>query len=59
MLHIAVLGIMPTNRKLPAPERDLASEETRTLLDKWIKLHAVRTALSLAATVLYLWQSRP
>ena len=46
--------IMPTNHKLLAPGRDLASEETRALLVQWGKLHAVRTALSLAGTVIYL-----
>ena len=51
------IGIMPTNHKLLAPGRDLASPETRQLLGKWAKLHAVRTALSLLATVVYVWQS--
>lgn len=51
------LGIMPTNHKLLAPARDLASVETRALLERWVKLHAVRTVLSLVATVLYVWQS--
>jgi len=46
--------IMPTNHKLLTPGRDLASEETRALLVQWGKLHAVRTALSLAGTVIYL-----
>jgi hypothetical protein len=50
------LGIMPTNQKLLAAERDLASPETRELLDKWAKLHAVRTVLSLLATVVYVWK---
>jgi hypothetical protein len=49
------IGIMPTNQALLAPDRDLASAETRSLLVYWGRLHAVRTALSLAATVLYLW----
>jgi hypothetical protein len=49
------IGIMPTNQKLLAPGRDLKSDETRALLKAWGTLHAVRTALSLAATVLYLW----
>ena len=48
--------IMPTNNQLLAPGRDLASLETRDLLVRWGRLHAVRTALSLLATVLYLWQ---
>lgn len=50
--------IMPTNHKLLSPGRDLASEETRKLLQKWGKLHAVRTVLSLAASVIYLWMLR-
>jgi uncharacterized membrane protein len=50
------LGIMPTNHKLLELDRDLASEETRALLGKWVKLHAVRTALSLLATAIYIWQ---
>jgi Domain of unknown function (DUF1772) len=50
-----LLVIMPTNHKLLAPGRDLGSAETRTLLEGWGKLHAVRTALSLLATVLYMW----
>jgi hypothetical protein len=48
------LAVMPTNRALLAPGRDLAAAETRALLERWARLHAVRTVLSLAATVLYL-----
>jgi hypothetical protein len=48
------IGIMPTNRALLAPDRDLGSPETRTLLEHWAKLHAVRTLLSVTATVLYI-----
>ena len=47
--------VMPTNRQLLDPGRDLASADTRPLLEKWNKLHAVRTALSLAASITYLW----
>lgn len=47
--------IMPTNHKLLAPGRDLSSAETRELLVRWGQLHAVRTALSLAGTAIYLW----
>ena len=50
--------IMPTNHKLLAPGRDLTSAETRELLEKWGKLHAVRTGLSLVASVVYLWLLR-
>jgi|SRR5581483_1015692 len=47
--------IMPTNHELLAPGRDLGSSETRMLLERWGELHAVRTALSLVATVLCIW----
>jgi hypothetical protein len=46
--------IMPTNHRLLAPSRDLASDETRALLVRWGQLHAVRTALSIASAALYL-----
>jgi hypothetical protein len=48
------IGIMPTNNALLSPSRDLTTPETRVLLEHWAKLHMVRTALSLAATILYL-----
>ncbi len=47
--------IMPTNHKLLAPDRDLSSKETRGLLIRWGRLHGVRTALSMIATLMYLW----
>jgi hypothetical protein len=49
------VAIMPTNHKLLEPSRDLGSADTRHLLEKWGKLHAVRTVLSLMASVIYLW----
>jgi uncharacterized membrane protein len=48
--------IMPINHRLLAPDRDPASAETRALLQRWGRLHAVRSILSLIATVLLLWQ---
>ena len=47
--------IMPTNQKLLNPGRDLSSEETRALLVRWGQLHAVRTMLSCAGTLLFVW----
>jgi hypothetical protein len=47
------IGIMPTNKSLLVPGRDLGTAETRSLLERWAKLHAVRTALGLAAAILY------
>jgi len=45
--------IMPTNKRLLSPDLDLASTETRALLVKWGKLHALRSASSVAAAALY------
>lgn len=47
------IAIMPTNHQLLMPGRDLASSETRVLLEKWGELHAVRSALSFFASVVY------
>ena len=46
--------VMPTNHHLLAPGRDLSSVETRALLEKWGRLHAVRSVLSLLASIVYL-----
>jgi uncharacterized membrane protein len=53
VVPVTFIAIMPTNNQLLAPGRDLASRDTRALLEKWGKLHAVRTALSLLASVIY------
>jgi hypothetical protein len=53
VVPVTFLIIMPTNQLLLAPGRDLDSPETRGLLERWARLHAIRTALSLAATMLY------
>ena len=54
VIPFTFIGIMPTNKSLLAPGRDLGSAETRALLTHWAKLHAVRTVLGIAATSLYL-----
>jgi uncharacterized membrane protein len=55
VVPVTFVIIMPTNHRLLAPDRDLSSSETRELLARWGRLHAVRTVLSLAATMIYLW----
>jgi Domain of unknown function (DUF1772) len=55
VVPITFLVIMPTNRQLLAPGRELDSLETRVLLDRWGRLHAIRSAASAVATVLMLW----
>ena len=48
------IAIMPTNNQLLTPGRDLSSAETRSLLEKWGRLHAVRSVLSFLASIVYL-----
>jgi hypothetical protein len=48
------IAVMPTNHQLLAPGRDLSSAETRSLLEKWGRLHAVRSVLSFLASIVYL-----
>jgi len=55
VVPFTLLGIMPTNKSLLLRGRDLDSPDTRALLEHWGRLHVVRTALSLVATVQYLW----
>ena len=53
VVPVTFILIMPTNHQLLEPGRDLGSSETRALLEKWGKHHAVRSALSFLASVLY------
>lgn len=50
-----LLVIMPTNHRLQESGRELASAETRALLERWGRLHAVRTVLGMIALVLLTW----
>ena len=50
-----LFGIMPTNRALKAVAEQDAGAQSRALIVKWGSLHAVRTALGIAATLAYLW----
>jgi uncharacterized membrane protein len=52
-MPFTLLAIMPTNKKLLAPDIDRASDATRALLQKWGRLHAVRSILSLAASIIF------
>ena len=52
-----LLGIMPTNHVLNAIAPEDAGPKSRALIVKWGGLHAVRTALGAAATVIFLWAS--
>ena len=49
-----LLVIMPTNLRLMATTPDLADAATRSLLERWGRLHAVRSVLGAIATLLFL-----
>jgi hypothetical protein len=50
-----IFVIMPINRVLEATPPAAANAGTRRLIEKWGRLHAVRSALGVAATLVYLW----
>jgi hypothetical protein len=50
-------GIMPTNHKLMATDPAAAGPQSRALIQKWNRLHAVRTTLGFMATAIFLWAS--
>jgi hypothetical protein len=54
VVPFTLIAIMPTNHQLLASGHDLTSVETRSLMERWGRLHAVRSVLGLAASILYL-----
>jgi hypothetical protein len=55
VIPFTLLAILPTNNKLLESGRDLGSRETRQLLEAWGRLHAVRSLLSVVATIVYMY----
>ena len=53
-----ILVIMPTNRRLMDTPPEVATAETRRMLEWWGTLHAGRSALGLMATLIFLWAER-
>ena len=49
--------IMPTNNQLKALNPANAGPTGRRLVQQWGRLHAVRSALGFAATLIFLWAS--
>jgi hypothetical protein len=47
--------IMPTNRRLMDTPPEAATAETRPMIRQWGFLHGGRSALGLAATLIFLW----
>jgi hypothetical protein len=60
VVPVTFIIIFPINKQLLAPGlapgRDPGSPETRELLIKWGQLHAIRSVLSLIASVIFVWQ---
>ena len=52
-----LLVILPVNKRIGATPLDAANAETRGLIETWGRLHAGRSALGVAATLVYLWAS--
>ena len=54
---VTFFAIMPTNNRLMALDPAAAGPESRTLIERWGALHAIRTALGLGASLAFLWAS--
>jgi uncharacterized membrane protein len=52
-----LIVIMPVNNRLTAIDPAGAGPDSRRLIEQWARLHAVRTALGFAATLVFLWAS--
>lgn len=53
-----LVRMLPTNNALEAADPDSAGPQTRTLIERWGKLHAVRAVLGFATTTIFLWASQ-
>jgi hypothetical protein len=54
VIPFTLIVILPTNHRLMDPKRDIRSAETRQLLERWGRLHAVRSVLALCAATLFI-----
>jgi hypothetical protein len=50
-----LMVIMPTNKRLGDTALDAAGPQSRTLMQRWGQLHAVRTLLGAISTAVFLW----
>ena len=50
-----MIAILPTNKALMATSPENAGPKSRVLIERWARLHAVRTLLGLGATVAFLF----
>jgi len=52
-----LFAIVPTNNQLKSINPSNAGPTSRALIEQWGTLHAVRSALGFAATLMFLWAS--
>jgi hypothetical protein len=50
-----LIVILPINKRLEATSPETANNETRGLIETWGRLHAVRSVLGTAATLMFFW----
>jgi uncharacterized membrane protein len=55
-IPFTLLVILPTNRRLLDPRLDRTSPEAAQLLQRWARLHAVRTVAGVLAFLLFAWR---
>lgn len=55
VIPFTVIAILPTNNKLLDTSLDKSSEYAKQLLNRWGRLHAVRSILSLASLIIFLY----
>ena len=54
VIPLTLIAVMPTNKQLLNPELDHKSEATGILLQKWARLHAVRSLPRLVASIIFI-----
>ena len=52
-----LLVIMPVNKEIEATSIQAAGPQTRVLIERWGRLHALRTLLGFASLAVFLWAS--
>ena len=56
IVPFTLIFAMPTNKRLLSADRGLTSADTSELLERWGKIHTMRTVLSAISTMLMFWR---
>jgi len=54
VVPFTLIVLMPTNKRLLSPELDKGSREAQQMLERWNRLHMVRSLLGIVALVIFL-----